>query len=83
MRRFYLERAVDVTGISGTGIILYGVEWNVEGPCDVYWLGTKTTGQYPSLAVVRSTHCYNNNAQVVFVDEHPWPFPPSPGTGTE
>ncbi len=68
MRRFRIERQHDITGISGTGVILYGIEWVPDGPCDVYWLRTETTGQYPSLDVVKSTHCYNDNARVVFVD---------------
>jgi hypothetical protein len=68
MRRFTLVRSVDVTGISGLGTILYGVEWFPSGPCDVYWLRTKTTGQYPSMDVIRSTHCYNNNARVEYID---------------
>lgn len=67
-RRFVIDRATDVTGISGTGIILYGVEWTADGPCDVYWLKTKTTGQYPSLQCVKATHCYNNNARIIFLD---------------
>ena len=66
MRRFVLERREDVTGISGTGIILYGVEWYPGGPVDVYWLKTKTTGQYPSMDVLRATHCYNDNARVIY-----------------
>lgn len=69
MRRFVLIRSVDITGISGTGVILYGVEWFSGGPVDVYWLGAKTTGQYPSMDVVRSTHCYNDNARVVYIDK--------------
>jgi hypothetical protein len=73
MRRFIVQRTVDVTGISGTGIILYGVEWVENGPCDVYWLGTKTTGQYPSLKRLEEIHCYAvngvKNAKVVYIDE--------------
>ncbi len=69
MRRFVIERTVDVTGISGTGLILSGVEWTADGPCDVYWHRTKTTGQYPSLACVESTHCYASNARVVWLDQ--------------
>src|SRR5437879_520317 len=69
-RRFVIERYQDVTQISGTGVILYGVEWFSGGPCDVYWLRTQTTGQYPSIDVVRSTHCYNDNAQVIYLDEN-------------
>lgn len=68
MRRFVIDRKSDITGISGTGVILYGIEWIRGGPCDVYWLKTQTTGQYPSIDVVRSTHCYNNNAEIIFLD---------------
>jgi hypothetical protein len=69
MRRFVIDRSSDITGISGTGVILYGVEWFPGGPVDVYWLKTKTTGQYPSMEVVKSTHCYNDNARVIYLDE--------------
>ena len=68
MRRFVIDRKQDITNISGTGIILYGIEWFPDGPCDVFWLRTKTTGQYPSIDVVRSTHCYGGNAEIVFLD---------------
>ncbi len=68
MRRFVIDRKSDITNISGTGIILYGIEWFPGGPCDVYWLSTQTTGQYPSMDVVKSTHCYNGNAGVIYLD---------------
>ncbi len=68
MRRFVIDRKSDITNISGTGIILYGIEWQQGGPCDVYWLRTQTTGQYPSMDVVKSTHCYGGNAEVIYLD---------------
>ncbi len=68
MRCFILDRNTDITGISGTGIIAYGVEWEPDGHCDLYWLRTKTTGQYPSVESVKAIHCYNDNARVVWVD---------------
>lgn len=68
MRRFVIDRKLDLTNISGLGIILYGIEWYQGGPCDVYWLRTQTTGQYPSMDVVKSTHCYNGNAEVIYLD---------------
>lgn len=72
MRRFILQRQTDVTGISGTGIILYGIEWKENGPCDVFWLKTETTGQYPSVERLRQIHCYPvegvPNATLVFLD---------------
>jgi len=54
MRNFVLDRYKDITGISGTGIIAYGVEWESRGQCDLYWRRTKATGQYPSLEMIES-----------------------------
>lgn len=73
-RRFVIDRTADITGISGTGLILYGVEWTAGGPCDVYWIKAKTTGQYPSLQCIKDTHCYNNNARIIFLDAGPDAF---------
>lgn len=71
MRRFILDRSQDITGISGTGVIAYGIEWLPDGPCDLFWLRTKTTGQYPSIKSLQSIHCYNDNAKVIWVEnEH-------------
>lgn len=68
MRRFVVDRKSDITSISGTGIILYGVEYQRGGQVDVYWLKTRTTGQYPSMDVFRETHCYGGNAEVIYLD---------------
>jgi hypothetical protein len=72
MRRFIVTRTTDLTGISGTGVILYGVEWLAGGPCNVYWPKTDTTGQYPSLQRLEEIHCYavdgKPNAEVEFLD---------------
>jgi hypothetical protein len=70
MRRFTLDRSQDITGISGVGVIAYGIEWSPDGPCDLFWLRTKTTGQYPSVDVLKAIHCYNDNARVIYVDEY-------------
>ena len=69
MRRFILDRDTDITGISGTGVIAHGVEWEEGGQAGLYWLGTKTTRQYPDILSVQAIHCYNDNAKVVWIDE--------------
>ncbi len=68
MRRFVLNRSQDVTGISGTGVILNGVEHIPGGLCSVYWPKYGTTGQYPSMKVLEAIHCYNGNAVVEWLD---------------
>lgn len=44
MRRFQIHRDVDVSGVSGTGIVAEGVQF-ATGKVAVHWLG-----DYPSIA---------------------------------
>lgn len=39
MRRFYLNRAEDISGISGLGRVCEGVEWD-NGKVSLCWFGT-------------------------------------------
>lgn len=45
MRRFKLKRVVDVSGISGTGIIAEGIMFS-NGRCVLQWLGL-----WPSIVI--------------------------------
>lgn len=38
MRYFTLHRMEDETGVSGTGVVAWGVRWP-DGSCSVRWLG--------------------------------------------
>lgn len=58
MRRFYLRRLVDETGVSGTGVITEGVEFS-DGTCVMRWL-TATS----SIAI------YNNIIELLKIHGH-------------
>lgn len=40
MRRFVLNRSVDVSGVSGTGVVVEGVEFT-DGTVAIKWLGDR------------------------------------------
>jgi hypothetical protein len=73
MRRFILERTVDITGVSGTGTVAEGVEFS-DGVVVLHW-----TSQWPSSVVhydrgmdsVRHVHGHDGKTQIVFLDEPP------------
>ena len=65
--RFKLARTVDVTGISGTGDIAYGVQYPDQS-CALFWLKHGTHGYYKNISQLREIHCYNDNARVIWLD---------------
>jgi hypothetical protein len=70
MRRFYLKREEDVSGVSGTGRVADGVEFE-NGLCAVTW-----KSEYPSITVYQSvtvlekvhTHKGKDKTKLVWVD---------------
>ncbi len=67
MRKFWLNRIEDETGISGTGVVAEGVEFD-NGWCAVCWL-TETTSAaiYPlGIESVEKIHGHNGKTQIVF-----------------
>lgn len=61
MKTFTVCRRADVSGVSGTGIIVEGIIFS-DGTCVVHWLGiVRSTAVYPS---------YNAFAQV-HIEPHP------------
>ena len=71
-RRFKLVRTTDITGISGTGEIVVGVQWPDQS-ATLFWLKTETNGYYKSLDQLQQIHCYNDasgqpNARVEWID---------------
>lgn len=79
MRRFRLIRTVDVTGISGTGVVAEGIEFS-DGTTVVRWLEAgvseqnkargvaPTTVVHPSVASVLALHGHNGATTVDWVD---------------
>lgn len=70
-RVFYLQRNKDVTGVSGTGIVAWGVEfpdgrvatrWRGEYPCTAAW---------DDLEQMLAVHGHNGATVAIWLDEAP------------
>lgn len=69
MRRFTLERDVDETGVSGTGKVAEGVEYQ-NGWCSMMWLTEVfSLVTYPSIDSVAKIHGHGGKTRVVFQDD--------------
>lgn len=72
MRRFYLNRKTDQTGVSGIGHVLEGVELE-SGKVVVAWRSPhKTMGIYDSLEQFKTIHvdCHPDSNEVVWLDRN-------------
>ena len=73
MRSFTMERAFDVSGVSGTGIVLEGVQFST-GVVVIHWLTPPPRGSismFDSLDQFLSIHVHphpSNRAVLVFED---------------
>ena len=66
--RFYLDRLIDESGVSGTGMVAEGVEFT-DGVVVLRWLTAgKSTCVYDSLDVVESIHGHNGATLIRWVD---------------
>jgi len=65
-----LQRAEDISGMSGTGKIAEGVEWG-NGRVAIIWLSSSpSTGQYDSITALETIHTHNgrHDTKVVWID---------------
>jgi hypothetical protein len=68
MKRFHLERDVDVTGISGTGRVAEGCVFS-NGWCALTWLAQYTSvAFYPSMEHIRVIHGHEGQTRIVMED---------------
>lgn len=66
MRRFWLERAEDVSGTSGTGRVAEGIVFS-NGWCALHWLSKYTSvAFYQSVAELEAIHGHEGRTRVVF-----------------
>lgn len=73
MRRFYLIRHTDPSGVSGTGIVAHGVEFG-DGAVALRWVSTKpSTSVWDSLDDMISVHGHGGSTVVRWLD-HASPF---------
>ncbi|HVK23224.1 MAG TPA: hypothetical protein VM677_17850 [Actinokineospora sp.] len=69
-RRFYLDRAVDVTGASGTGRVADGVLWP-DGTATVRWRGERrSTAHWDRMADAEAIHGHGGATRIVWLDDY-------------
>lgn len=74
MKRFVLDRAHDVSGISGVGVVAWGVEFP-DGTVTLRWrascAGWASTVNWPCIEAVEEIHGHNGATRIVWVDNEP------------
>ena len=69
MRRFQLERDTDATGISGTGLVAWGVLFP-DGKVITRWNGViAQVSVWESIDDVRAIHGHNGLTRIVWLDK--------------
>lgn len=69
LRRFALQRDDDATGISGTGVVAYGVQFP-DGTCVLRWdTRVNSTAFYASAADLVAIHGHEGRTRLVWIDE--------------
>lgn len=69
MRRFVLQRKEDFSGVSGTGNVAQGVEFD-DGSVAMRWLtATASTAFYDSMPDVVAIHGHEGRTVPVFIDD--------------
>lgn len=67
-RRFYLMRKKDISGVSGTGKVAEGVEFE-NGMCALSFSSSYPHANvYANMRAVHEVHGHHGNTDVVFVD---------------
>lgn len=67
-RRFRLIRDVDPTGISGTGLVAQGVEFD-DGTCAMRWLSQhRSTAVYADIEDLAAIHNHNGLTRIEWDD---------------
>lgn len=71
MRRFYLDRQTDVSGTSGTGAVVEGVQLS-NGQCVVRWLTyLSSLSVYACIEDVVAIHGHDGSTNLHWVDDEP------------
>jgi hypothetical protein len=69
MRRFLLERRIDVSGVSGTGLVAEGIEFG-DGTTVIRWRGDQpSTVVWASVDAAMAVHGHNGATELVWEDE--------------
>lgn len=69
MKRFYLQRNTDASGVSGCGKVAEGCQFDT-GWCALVWLtGKAAMSYYPDIETLEGIHGHQGMTKVVFVDD--------------
>ena len=69
MRTFYLRRNEDVSGVSGTGVVAEGIQFD-DGYCTMRWLTKyRSTESADSIEILRAIHEHGGRTVVEWLDE--------------
>lgn len=69
MKRFYLHRDQDASGVSGLGNVAEGCQFD-NGWCALTWLtGKSAMSWYPDIGTVDSIHGHGGMTKVVWIDD--------------
>ncbi len=67
-RRFVLDRAVDATGTSGTGVVAEGIQFS-NGQVVIHWLSQlEAINVYANALVLEQLHGHGGNTTVKWID---------------
>jgi len=68
MKRFMLNRLVDESGVSGTGIVAEGIRFS-NGKCVLTWVvGVSSVVVYDSMEELIAVHGHGGNTVVEWID---------------
>lgn len=68
MRRFVLNRKEDVSGVSGTGVVVEGVEFT-DGTVAIRWLGDRpSTVYWDNMTNALGVHGHEGKTVVEWID---------------
>lgn len=70
MRRFQLHRTIDDSGVSGTGIVADGVEFDHQQAVLV-WRGTYRTVEVTTVDTIVTIHGHGGHSHIVWLDPAP------------
>lgn len=69
MKRFYLQRNTDASGVSGVGSVAEGCQFDT-GWCALVWLtGKAAMSYYPDIETLENIHGHQGMTKIVYIDD--------------
>lgn len=67
-RRFQLQRHLDISGVSGVGVVAHGIQW-ADGAVTIRWLGpSPSTVIWESVDAAMRVHGHGGATELLWVD---------------